>query len=241
MTPDFAALFAPIEAAERGERTPLVVAALRDAILSGQIEAGSILREELIASALRVSRGPVREALGILEDEGLVLRQPKRATIVPEITSEEDIREISLLNGELHSLVIALAAPHLTPEDLDALDHAAARMSAAAARNDRRDFLYWDDQFHEILLDAGKFRLLERILQIVEARWMAIFVTRMRVTDVDLTLSARLHLQMADALRRGKVDLAQMLCKHHIFDTADALLAALPKAPATNQDGHAAR
>jgi DNA-binding GntR family transcriptional regulator len=64
------------EPVERGGLKHLVQQSLRRAILSGSLPAGSPLRETQVAEALGVSRVPLREALALLEQEGLVERRP---------------------------------------------------------------------------------------------------------------------------------------------------------------------
>ena len=79
--------------------TPTTVAAvLRAAILDGKLKPGSQLRETHLASDLGVSRAPLREALGILADEGLVEKIPYRGAFVAEVSADA-IAEIGLIGA----------------------------------------------------------------------------------------------------------------------------------------------
>ena len=89
------------------QRTTLdaVVEVIRGSILSGQIAPGSPLRESSIARDLGISRAPLREALRILEEEGLVVRIPFRGAFVVEISAQR-IAEISALRKVLEPYAI---------------------------------------------------------------------------------------------------------------------------------------
>lgn len=80
-----------------------IAANLRGAIISGEIEAGSPLTETELSARFGVSRGPLRDALGILATEGLVVSVPYTGTRVLKLTAK-DVREIFTLRTSLESL-----------------------------------------------------------------------------------------------------------------------------------------
>src|ERR1700682_5240471 len=82
-----------------------IVDRLREAIYSGQLPPNKRLREEVLASFLGLSRGPVREALAQLEREGLVIRQPNRGATVARL-SLEDLEEVYSLRLALEQLAV---------------------------------------------------------------------------------------------------------------------------------------
>ena len=77
-----------------------IIVRLRDAILTGAFPQGERLREENLAASLKVSRGPIREALSKLEREGLVVLNPNRGATVTMIT-RKDLDEIFSLRLSL--------------------------------------------------------------------------------------------------------------------------------------------
>src|SRR6476659_7823713 len=79
----------PPEPTTKSRRREQVVAALRDAIVAGQLEDGERLIEDKIARELKTSRGPVREALRQLEHEGFVVSYPYRGAVVLGVSDEE--------------------------------------------------------------------------------------------------------------------------------------------------------
>jgi DNA-binding transcriptional regulator YhcF (GntR family) len=91
-----------------------VTDALRKAILSKRLKPGERLVEEQLAAELEVSRNPVREALRVLESEGLVEISPRRGASVTQL-SEEEARELVEVRAALEGLCARLAARRCTP------------------------------------------------------------------------------------------------------------------------------
>ncbi len=109
----------------------MVVAAVREAILSGTIEPGARLRQEELADLFGTSRIPVREALRALEYEGLVSSEPHRGFTVTSLDAD-DVEEVYELRILLESHAVRLALPFLTDEDVAELDELFATMKNAA-------------------------------------------------------------------------------------------------------------
>jgi len=103
-----------------------IALALEDDIVSGRIEAGSVLRQEQLSDRFGVSRTPIREALRRLAALGLVSFVPNRGVRVRTL-SRDALREAFLVRAELESLATGLAVPSMTEEDLAALDAAEKR------------------------------------------------------------------------------------------------------------------
>jgi DNA-binding GntR family transcriptional regulator len=94
---------------------------LRQWILSGRLPGGETIRQEEIAQELGVSRLPVREALSILESEGLVIRESFKSTIVAEV-SLDGVKETYALRVLLETYLLEHAIPNITEQDLDRLN-----------------------------------------------------------------------------------------------------------------------
>lgn len=91
--------------------------AIRQALYNRRFEPGQELSEAALASEMGVSRGPVREALLLLVQEGLVTHSPNRGFSVVQITAA-DLREIHDVRVPLETLALAMAKPHMTEADL---------------------------------------------------------------------------------------------------------------------------
>jgi DNA-binding GntR family transcriptional regulator len=122
---------------------------LRRAILSGQIGPGEWIRQEEIADRLGSSRLPVREALRILEAEGLTEHERHRGARVPSLSMHE-VDVIYRMREQLEQLAISESIPHLTVADLAQLEEVQERIEALHHENgaDVATFLELDRQFH---------------------------------------------------------------------------------------------
>jgi DNA-binding GntR family transcriptional regulator len=114
----------------------VAVDALRAAILDGQLEPGVRLKEIPLAEQLGISRGPIREALRLLERDGLIELIPNRGAIVPEVKAL-DVLEVYALRASLGSLALHKSMLEDRIPEAD-LEHALDRLRAATARQDVR-------------------------------------------------------------------------------------------------------
>ena len=112
---------------EHGTKADEIALALEDAIVSGEIPPGAVLRQEQLSEQFEVSRTPVREALRRLAATGLVSFVPNRGVRVREI-SRGELREAFLIRAELEALATELATPLIDDAGLAALEEAEATL-----------------------------------------------------------------------------------------------------------------
>src|SRR5246127_255495 len=101
---------------------------IEEAIVSGELAPGSVLRQEQLSERFGVSRTPVREALRRVAATGLVSFEPNRGVRVRTL-SRDDLREAFLVRAELEALVTAEAAAKITPEELQELEECEMRFA----------------------------------------------------------------------------------------------------------------
>jgi DNA-binding GntR family transcriptional regulator len=141
---------------QRRTTQELVFEFLRDAILSGRLRGGSHLIQDKIATELKVSRVPVREALLQLESEGLVRMEAHRGASVVWL-SPDDIQEIFEIRAILVCAAIRLVVPSLTDDQVERLERISARK-----RGEQRNQLKYD--FYGVLFEhLGRPRLRRMI------------------------------------------------------------------------------
>jgi len=132
--------------------TPQQVAArIGDSILDGTRAPGTWLREAELATAFGTSRGPVRDALKLLEREGLVRIHPRRGAQVTELSVAE-VADLFEIRSQLYVVVARRLAKQRDPEYIDALTHAVARMERLAPHDIRG---YSEAVFKASLLSAS--------------------------------------------------------------------------------------
>ena len=125
-------------------------------ILHGALEGGALISESDIAKQMESSRTPVREALLMLEGEGLVRRYPGRGYLVAEITPQ-DVDDIFELRIPLELLALRRAYSALTPELLRDMREQLERLDETSSPD---DFYRADRRLHELLaLSCGNSRL----------------------------------------------------------------------------------
>lgn len=135
---------------------------LEDDILAGRLRPRERLIETDLADRFSVSRAPIREALRMLEQEGLVSRSP-RGLQVAEPTLNE-VREAFEVLADLEELYTRRAVPLLKPHDIKRMKSRLSEMSSAATANDVHRYFVANDQFHGVLRDACPNRTLIDLL-----------------------------------------------------------------------------
>lgn len=179
---------------------PQVANALREAIAAGEFVRGERLIEVDLAEKFGVSRGPIRDAIRILQLEGLVESQPP-GMVVSGI-DEEAINEVYSLRGAIEGLAVRLSVERPGDSRYDELERYVVAMERAAANDDPSGFAQADVAFHNaICLSSGHRRLAD-----VWQRYEAIMMTLLRLTislDQDLSASAAHHRALLDLIKAG--------------------------------------
>ncbi|GHS91365.1 GntR family transcriptional regulator [Synergistales bacterium] len=152
---------APIEALKPIRE--LVYDYLRDAIGSGEITAGERLNESELAVKLNVSRTPVREAVRMLESDGLVQAVPRRGVIVHEFDISEII-EIYMIRQALEVLAIRSAADRATPYDTARIRGYLNESEACLAAENYEGYFEATELFTNAIIEAGK---MPRVTQLI--------------------------------------------------------------------------
>lgn len=135
-----------------------VHAQLRSAILTGQIPAGATTSQAALAEQFGVGRTPLREALRMLQREGLVISEPNHRVRIAEL-SGEDAEELYIMRIALETVAIRITVPALTPTDLAELEGFMAQMAHYAKTRDTGGYRIPHRQFHHRLVYAAGHRV----------------------------------------------------------------------------------
>ncbi len=132
---------------------------LRQAILTGEYPPGERLMEVHLGDKLGVSRTPIREAIRMLELEGLVTMIPRKGAMVAQIT-EKNMSDVLEVRKALDALCVQLACERITAEGIRDLKDARDAFEKAVATNDNRIIAQADIDFHNVIIGAtGNDRL----------------------------------------------------------------------------------
>ena len=187
---------------------------LRQGILTGELKPGERLMEIHLANRLGVSRTPIREAIRMLELEGLVTMIPRRGAEVSRI-SKQDLRDVLEVRRALDALAVRLACDRITPEEKSALKEAAADFERSTKTKDATTIAKADVRFHDIILGASDNKRLVQLVNNLAER-----VYRYRLEYIkDSRNHQRLideHEEILNWIEQGEKERAQTAIETHI-------------------------
>ncbi|MEU2602578.1 GntR family transcriptional regulator [Streptomyces hirsutus] len=178
-------------------------AAIRDAIVAGEIQPGAVVRDAEIAERLGLSRAPVREAFARLVDEGLLESKPQSYTRVTPLVAR-DVRDAAAVVGAIHELVTRVAVARLEEPDVELMRAANERFDAAVRVGDVDGALRADDELHGVLVRVSG----NRAAAATAARYTPLIrrLERQRFGEGGACRSAGLHDRLIEACAAGDPD-----------------------------------
>ncbi|MBC8749552.1 MULTISPECIES: GntR family transcriptional regulator [Paraburkholderia] len=206
--------------------TPTILQ-LREMILNGVLEPGERVKEASLAEQLGVSRMPVRQALPVLAQEGLLVRAGNRGYAVRAFTPGESQQALRL-RGALESFAARALAERGAPEALLAQMEAClatgdALLSARSMTSETQiQYAEMNATFHELLVGGTGSGLLEsfvmrcNLVPFVSPGSVAFGHTDRNLSVDLLTYAHRQHHAIVEAIRRRQGDRAEFLCREHI-------------------------
>ena len=210
------------------QQVDVVYAQVRDKILRGALKPEEEIRQERLARELAVSRTPLREALRMLEREGLVRSAPNRSYRVTGF-SMPDLEQLYVLRLPLEAAAIRLTIPLLGARDIAALEGDMAQM---AHFQEVRDYELWEvphRAFHGRLTSKAGERIT-RLLQ--ELSDHSERYRRFYTLELPLSWSrgADQHRSIVDACRTGDADAGAARLARHLCATAEHVMQAVDTA-----------
>lgn len=195
---------------ERELESSRVATWLRDAILDGARPPGSKLTERDLAAEFGVSRVPVRDALKLLDGEGLVELRPRTWAIVREFTAA-DLADLDEVREVLEPMAFRLAAERHRREDLERLKAVLDAEQESARRDDSVTSRRKAADFHEVAVQLADNRLLGDLMGSIRSRlrWSL-------VQHDDLEHIADEHVALYEAVRDRDGDRASALARAHV-------------------------
>ncbi len=203
--------------------TDQVVAALREAILAGEMVPGTLYSVYQLADQLGVSRTPVREAVVRLAEAGMVAFERNRGIRVLR-TSARDVQEVFQLRLLLEVPAAGRAATRADEAVVRAAERELAAMREAAVAHDERRFMAHDVAFHEVVLAAAGNR---KLVELVRRNREITMTLGASTVDRSRTLAdiAAEHDPILTALRDRDPAAARAAMRRHVRHTGQLLLA----------------
>jgi DNA-binding GntR family transcriptional regulator len=231
--------------AETGSRTldstkaDDVALLIEEAIVSGELEPGTVLRQEQLSERFQVSRTPIREALRRLAAQGLVSFVPNRGVRVRTI-SRDELHEAFMVRAELEALATEVAARKMTPEVLAELDekeqHFAgisrelrAREPGDARRSIMGDWVRANHAFHDVIYRVADLPLVEQLAKSSRRSFSgpAVWAPGDHSIDGLYVKNAEQHRAIRQALAAGSPEGARALARDHVLSSFHLLEAIL--------------
>jgi DNA-binding GntR family transcriptional regulator len=209
---------------DRGSRVGQIAMQVALDIIEGRILAGSEIPAQELARRFDSSRTPVREALVLLHNEGLIDIPPRRRPRVAAL-SKGEVAEIYRLRAELNAIVARGAAAHANEDGI--LESSFERLSAAAMRHDVDEYFWANVEFHDALATLAGDRTVKRVVDSLGLRVL-------QLRHIGLSRPGRIERSFADherlvvALREGDADLAGALCRSIVLSALPVITEGLP-------------
>lgn len=200
------------ETATHRTKTELALQILRDRIRTGALEPGRRLRLNQLTAELGMSPTPIREALRLLQADGLVTYRPHQGIVVAEL-SEPQTAEVIRLRCLLEGSAVELAAASLTPARLRELERLHQRFLAAIAAGRGREIVTGNEAWHHALYEASGSPLL---IEFIRRLWDVYPWRTMWVLPGRAEQSAHEHEEVMAALRAGEAAAAAERLRAHI-------------------------
>jgi DNA-binding GntR family transcriptional regulator len=195
--------------------------ALRERILCNEIAPGTRLVMRDIANQYRASDIPVREALRMLERDGLVETAPYRGARVTTLTAKE-VEETYFIRSHLESIATGLAAERISEAELEQLEELMAEMRAAVEAQDGPTFSELNVEFHRtIVASCGNDMLRELTMDIWQRH--SGFQRVFRMVPGRLATSQSEHEGIMAALRDHDAERAARLALLHKRSVRDSV------------------
>jgi len=204
---------------------------IEEAIVSGELEPGTVLRQEQLSERFNVSRTPIREALRRLAALGLVSFVPNRGVRVRTI-SRDELHEAFMVRAELESLATEVAATKITSEELAELEekeqHFAqvsrelrAREPGEARRSVMGDWVRANHAFHDVIYRVADLPFVEQLAKSARRSFSgpAVWAPGDHSIDGLYAKNVEQHRAIRQSLAAGSPAGARELAREHVMSS----------------------
>jgi DNA-binding GntR family transcriptional regulator len=200
----------------------MVYEVLREAVLSGTFAPGERLRQEALATAIGVSRLPVRSALIQLDTEGLIDFHPRRGAVVKTLTHAQ-VKEIFELRDLLEPHALRKSMARMTTERVVRLRHHADLLDA---EDEGASFVDMRVSFYRELYDAEHN---PRLVEMIEALRKSLGQYLLAINISGRRGDHAAHHELVEHVARGDVDAAEKWLRKHLQAVAEGIEQTIPE------------
>jgi len=199
---------------------------VRDAIVSGRMRSGDKLNERQLATRLGISTTPLKEALRLLEAEGLVRCETRRGIYVTFDAHQAE--EMMLARAALESMIARQAARRVTDDQVARMKALVGEMRTGLVAADVQRLIELNEHFHNVIHAASGCNYLHRLQS---GQNIYSHATRLSVLAdrVEQELATQEHEGIARAIAARQPDIAERLMRDHVIRSGEKHLALLSK------------
>lgn len=194
---------------------------LREAILKGELKPGERLMELQLASKLGVSRTPIREAIRMLEQEGLAVTIPRKGAEVAKMT-EKDMEDVLQVRDALDELAASIACEQITTGELEELKRTMREFEESTKTGDVKRIAEVDVKFHDIIYKATRNPKLENILNNLREQMYRYRVEYLK-DEKNFPVLIKEHSEIVDGLAKKNKEKVIAAMHKHVENQANAV------------------
>jgi DNA-binding GntR family transcriptional regulator len=200
---------------DNGENPEDVYERVRSAILDGELAAGAVMSQVALAQELGISRTPLREALRMLQGEGLIEAEHNRRVRVAPITPQ-DLEELYIVRVTLEAEAVRLSVPTMASEDLARMEGQLAEMAHYAGVQDYKLWSGPHGAFHRALTAPAGERVNDLLGQLFDHSER---YRRLHIGHGPSAWATAGHREILDACKTGDRDRTAALLASHLART----------------------
>lgn len=199
----------------------VVFQTLREAILKGDLRPGERLMELQLAAKLGVSRTPIREAIRMLEQEGLAVTIPRKGAEVARMT-EKNMEDVLQIREALDDLAVQVACDKMTEEQLKNLTLAMKNFENAIKTGNLSKIVAYDVEFHDIIYESTDNPKLVTLLNNLREQIYRYRVEYLKEKE-NYPMLIQEHKTILEALREKNKERVADAMRNHIRNQAEAV------------------
>ena len=197
---------------------------IRDGIAEGRYLPGEWLKENAIGEELKVSRTPIREAIRILEAEGLIVMEPWKGITVATL-SRKQVSDFYAYREMIEGLAAEMAARVVTEDEIESLDAILLQLEEGGDQTGS-ELANENEQFHKKIFDISGNRFLNQSLEVINTAkiliWKPVYPTHSRWEQAQQE-----HRRLFDALRARDPAAARAVAQEHVRSAGLTRVAAM--------------
>ena len=193
---------------------------IRMDILQNRYKVGEKINEVSLSKKYGISRGPIREALRQIEQEGLVEYIPNKGCTVTAL-KKSNVYESSIIRGSLECLAIEMAQCKFTEKSMTDLEISFSHLSESCNAKDIEKVIYYDGLFHEFIVKNAESQKLYSMWKSMDAEMSTMFYMDFKNNFIPYEIIKENHHIILESLKTNDVEYAKVIVKKHYMGCYD--------------------